>query len=225
MRIGLTLTAAIGVVLVAGSVLAAAPANAASATAFVRSDLESQYNVTCTSASACNTVTTATEEIAFGRTGATTSSLGIFYKVVNDTAVNGRDFSTPATGEVIIPAGQTTVDLPIPLLESDFDSYLDFFVEITGTTTPITISNGTATGGIEGGNIATDCSFTYGGGLTLSLGCTGRPATQVWYLDVYCGQTSHGLPSFTPGNEVTGEGTSTATCPKVITEGLLETTS
>ena len=83
----------------------------------------------------------------------------------------------------------------------------------------------TATGAIEGGNIATDCSFTYGGGLTLSLGCTGRPATQVWYLDVYCGQTSHGLPSFTPGNEVTGEGTSTATCPKVITEGLLETTS
>jgi hypothetical protein len=57
------------VVLVAGSVLAAAPANAASATAFVRSDLKSQYNVTCTSASTCNTVTTATEEIAFGRTG------------------------------------------------------------------------------------------------------------------------------------------------------------
>lgn len=152
-------------------------------------------------------------------------SLGIFYKVVDNTAVNGTDYSTPATGEVIIPAGRTTEDLGIPLLESIFDAYRYFSVEITGTTVPITITNSTATGGIGGGNIPTDCSFTYGGGLTLSLGCTGRPATQVWNLEVYCGLFHNGLPSGVAGNEVTGEGTSTATCPKVIQEGLLQVDS
>jgi hypothetical protein len=221
MRIRLTLSAALGTVLVAGTVLAAAPANAAAATAFVRSDLKTQYNVTCASASTCNTITTATLNIAFGRTGSTTSSLGIFYKVVNVTAVNGVDFSTPATGEEIIPVGQTTVNLSIPLLHSVFGAYKYFSVEITGTTTPITISNSTATGGIEGGNIPSDCSFTWMGGLSLALSCTGRPATQVWNLEVYCSLFIHGMPSGVAGNQVTGDGTSTATCPNVIEEGVL----
>jgi hypothetical protein len=179
--------------------------------------------VTCASASTCNTITTGTEEIAFGRTGSTTSSLGIYFKVVNVTAVNGVDFSTPATGEEIIAAGQTTADLSIPLLDSGlFDAYKYFSVEITGTTTPITISNSTATGGIEGGNVPSDCSFTYEGGLSLALSCTARPPTQVWNLEVYCGLFIHGIPTGVAGNEVTGDGTSTATCSKEIEAGYLE---
>lgn len=223
MRIGLT-TAALSAVLVAGSVLAAAPANAAAATAFVRSDVTTQYDVTCASASTCNTITTGTLNIAFGRTGSTTSSLGIYYQVVNVTAVNGVDFSTPATGEVVIAAGQTTANLSIPLLESVFDAYKYFSVEITGTTTPITISNGTATGGMYGGNIPSDCSFTYEGGLSLALGCTGRPPTQVWNIRALCGLI-HGMPNGVNGNEVTGDGTSTVTCSVTIESAILSVDS
>lgn len=217
MRIGLPLTAALSAVLVAGSVLAAAPANAAAATAFVRSDVKTQYNVTCTSASTCNTITTGTMNIAFGRTGSTTSSLGIFYNVVNGTAVNGVDFSTPATGEVVIAAGQTTANLPIPLLDAGlFGATRSFTVVITGTTKPITITNSTGTGLIEPGNIPSDCSFTWQGGLSLALGCTGRPPTQVWHLKVVCGDFGKAF-----GNLVTGEGTSTATCATTIDAGIL----
>lgn len=220
MRIG-TLTAALSTVLVAGSVLAAAPAYAAAPTAFVRSDVTEQYNVTCTSASTCNTITTGTMVMAFGRTGSTTSSLGIFYKVVNGTAVNGVDFSTPATGEVVIAAGQTTANLSIPLLDAGlFDATRSFTVVITGTTTPITISNSTGTGLIEGGNVASDCSFTFLSGMSLALSCTGRPATQEWNLRVLCGEI-HGMPNGVGGNDVTGEGTSTVTCSVTIEGGYL----
>jgi hypothetical protein len=225
MRNGLTLTAALSVVLVAGSVLAAAPANAAQATAFVRSDVTEQYNVTCTSASTCNTITTGTMDIAFGRTGSTTSPLGIFYKVVNGDAVNGVDFRTPATGEVVIAAGQTTADLLIPLLDAGlFGTTRSFTVVITGTTTPIMISNSTGTGLIEGGNIPSDCSFTFLSGMSLALNCTGRPSTQVWNLRVLCGFI-HGMPNGVNGSNVTGEGTSTVTCSVTIEAGILNIVS
>jgi hypothetical protein len=221
MRNGLTLTAALSAVLVAGSVLGAAPANAAGPTAFVRSGLGTQYNVTCLSASTCNTITTGTIDIAFGRTGSTTSSLGIFYKVVNGTAVDGVDFNTPATGEEVIAVGQTTANLSIPLLDDGlFDATRSFTVVITGTTTPITISNSTGTGLIEPGNIPSDCSFTFLGGMSLALNCTGRPPAQVWYIRVLCGEI-HGMPNGVDGNEVTGEGTSTVTCSVTIEASYL----
>jgi hypothetical protein len=223
MRFGLTLTAALGAVLVAGSVLAAVPAHASTAEAYVDSDLTAQFDQTCASASTCNAVAIGTEIFNFGRTGSTTSSLGIYYKVVNVTAVNGVDFSTPTTGEVIIPAGQSTKDLSVPLLDSGlFDAYKYFSVEITGTTTPITLENTTATGGIEGGNIPSDCSFTYGGGLSLAMDCTARPPTQEWYLAVYCDEIHAGQPLWSDGNEVTGDGTSTATCPNTIEAETLD---
>jgi len=225
MRIGLNLTAALSGILVAGSVLVAAPANAAQATAFVRGDVTEQYNVTCTSASTCNTITTGTMDIAFGRTGSTSSSLGIFYKVVNGTAVNGVDFNTPATGEVVIAAGQTTADLLIPLLDAGlFGTTRSFSVVITGTTTPIMISNSTGTGLIEGGNIPSDCSFTWLGGLSLALNCTGRPPTQVWNIRALCG-FNHGVPNGVNGNNVTADGTSTVTCSVTIEAAFLNIVS
>ena len=130
--------------------------------------------------------------------------------------MNGVDFSTPATGEVIIPAGQSVKNLSVPLLDSGrFDTYVYFSVEITGTTTPITLENTTATGGFYGGNIPSDCSFTYEGGLSLALTCTARPPTQVWNIQALCGLV-RGMPSGTPGTKVTGEGTSTVTCGSTI---------
>jgi hypothetical protein len=61
------------------------------------------------------------------------------------TAVDGTDFNVPATGEVIIPAGQFNQDLAVPLVnEGMFDATKSFTIAITGTTSPITITQSTA---------------------------------------------------------------------------------
>src|SRR5207244_12853207 len=88
------------------------------------------------------------------------------YKIINGTAVDGRDFNIPATGEVIIPAGQTSTDMRIPTVYDGLygASSLSYGIEITGTTTPITISNRSTSSLIESGNIPSDCSFTWEGG-------------------------------------------------------------
>jgi hypothetical protein len=225
MRFRLTLTAALGAVLAAGSILAAAPAHATQNTVGVKGGVGTDFGVSCTSASTCNEISTGTIDTYFIRTGSTASSLGVFYKIINGTAVDGRDFNIPATGEVVIPAGQTATDMLIPTVyDGLFDaSDLSFGVEITGTTTPITISNASTSSLIMPGNIPSDCSFTYGGGLTLSLGCTGRPATQVWNVEVYCGEFPR--QTAVAGNKVTGEGTSTATCPTEIEAADLDVDS
>jgi hypothetical protein len=76
--------------------------------------------------------------------------------------VDGTDFNTPVTGEAIIPAGQWVGNaLVIPLVnEGQFGTSKSFTVEIAGTTSPITISPGTATATILGGTVPPDCSFT-----------------------------------------------------------------
>lgn len=55
-----------------------------------------------------------------------------------------------------------------------------------------------------------DCTFTPGAN-TESLTCTNRPATQQWHLSFWC-ESWHTIKLFA-GNTVTGNGTSTATCP------------
>jgi hypothetical protein len=224
MRFRLTLTAALGAVLAAGSILAAAPAHAAQNTVGVKGGAATDFGVTCRSASTCNTISTSNVDTYFIRTGSTASALGVFYKIINGTAVDGRDFSIPATGEVVIPAGQTSADMRIPTVyDGLFDaSDLSYGIEITGTTTPITISNGSTSSLIEPGNIPSDCSFIWEGGSSLALQCTGRPATQVWDLRALCTL----FPTRTAtGNEVTGEGTSTASCGTTVLSGLLDIVS
>ena len=82
--------------LVTGSVLAAVPAHATAPYAFVQDSVGLQYDKTCASPSTCNTITPGAVDVEFGRTGSTANSLGIFYKIINGTAVNGVDFNTPS---------------------------------------------------------------------------------------------------------------------------------
>jgi hypothetical protein len=62
------------------------------------------------------------------------------------------------------------------------------------------------------GNAPSDCSYTLlDGGLSASFTCTDRPATQVWNILVLC--HFNGMSgTVVAGNEVTGNGTSTAYC-------------
>jgi hypothetical protein len=211
--------------LAAGLITAvSAPAYAAQNTVGVKGGAASDFGVHCTSASTCNEIDTGAVDTYFIRTGSTASSLGVFYKIINGTAVDGRDFNIPATGEVIIPAGQTSTDMRIPTVYDGLYGATDlsYGIQITGTTTPITISNASTSSLIESGNIPSDCSFTWEGGLSLALGCTGRPATQVWDLSALCTI----LPTHTAqGNQVTGEGTSTATCGTNVLYGVLNIVS
>jgi hypothetical protein len=220
MRFRLTLTAALGAVLAAGSILAAAPAYATQNTVYVNGGVAPDFGVSCSSASTCNEITTSTVDTYFIRTGSTASSLGVYYKIINGTAVDGRDFNIPATGEVIIPAGQTSTDMLIPTLYDGLwdSSDLTYGIEITGTTTPITISGRSTQSLISTGNIPSDCSFAWEGGTSLALNCTGRPSTQAWELQAVCtilpGRSAY-------GNEVTGEGTSTASCGTTVLYGII----
>ena len=215
MRFGLTLTGAAGAALLAAGILSAAPAYAGSGdhTAYVQDGSGPQYVKSCSSPSTCNSIAAGQMQIQFGRTGtlswvAHQPALGIFYQITNGTAVDGVDFNVPATGEVVIPAGQYIQDLTVPLVnEGEFGTSKTFTIQITGTTSPITISQGTATGTITGGNVPLDCSFTYISSSSQSLTCSGRPATQTWNLRALCLSGFKFLPG--NGNQVTGDGTST----------------
>lgn len=194
-----------GAVLLTGGVLAAVPAHAASASLVIQPGTGLQYDKSCLSASACNQTAAGDLEISFSRSGSLTQPLGVFYKVINGTAVNGVDFNTPTTGEAIIPAGLTYAFVEVPLVnEGMFGSTKTFTSEITGTSSRITILQSTATDTIDGGNVPTDCSYTFLSGISQSLTCTSRPATQVWQLGIECGDLHGAL-----GTDVTGDGTST----------------
>ena len=80
-------------------------------------------------------------------------------------------------------------------------------MQITGTSPSIAIAQSTGTLTIFGGNVPTDCSFTFLSGTSQSLTCTARPPTQVWHLLTFCGDIFHGVN----GTDVTGNGTSTVT--------------
>lgn len=226
MRIGLFLSGIAGAgLLLTGGLIAAAPAYGASGhTAYVQDGSGPQYVKSCSSPSTCNSIAAGTMQIQFGRTGtldwvAHQPALGIYYQIINGTAVDGVDFNVPMTGEVVIPAGQYIQDLTVSLVnEQQFGTSKTFTIEITGTTSPITISQSTATGTITGGNVPLDCSFTYISGSSQSLTCTQRPATQVWNFRALCLSGFKFLPG--NGNEVTGDGTSTLSNCTDLTDGV-----
>lgn len=208
MRFGLTLTAAMSAILVAGGVMVTAPAHASSASVSALSSGARNYNITCLSASTCNQRSAGESDIGFSRLGSTTKALDVFYKVINGTAVDGVDFNTPVTGEAIIPVGQASTDVFAPLVdEGIFGGSKAYTVQITSTSPSIPIAQGTGTLTIFGGNVPTDCSFTFLSDTSQSLTCTGRPASQVWHLATFCGDFLHGVN----GTDVTGNGTSTVT--------------
>jgi hypothetical protein len=177
MRFKLTLTAALGAVLAAGSILAATPAHATQNTVGVKGGVGTDFGVSCTSASTCNTISTGLVDTYFIRTGSTASSLGVYYKIINGTAVNGVDFNTPVTGEAIIPAGLTYAFVEVPLVNEGYygSSTKTFTSEITGTSSPINILISSTTDTIDGGNVPTDCSYTFLSDISQSLTCTSRP--------------------------------------------------
>lgn len=193
------------------------PAHASgNVTVSVQSESDWQFLRTCASASQCNVVSTEPLPVFFLASASQSSPLTIYYQVINGTAVDGVDFNVAATGSVTIPAGTNGGLLDVPVVNhGEYGGSRTFTVKITGASRPITIgSPGTET--ILGGNVPSDCSFTYNSTVSLSLTCTGRPGSQSWYMQLRCRALNEWI--LANGNNVTGEGTSTATC----TEGTIE---
>jgi hypothetical protein len=109
--------------------------------------------------------------------------------------------------------------------EGEFGTTKTFTIAITKVVTGgVGVTGGPATGTIYGGNVPLDCSYSNYTDRSMSLTCTGRPATQTWNMNLLCAgfKVAYGV-----GNEVTGEGTSSATCPSQLNtgEGFLEVDS
>jgi hypothetical protein len=83
--------------------IAAAPAYASSNAAYVVGGTGYQYQVTCQSAGTCNSATGGTLEIQFARSGAMDPrTLGVFYQIINGTAVNGCSTAAAAACPLIL---------------------------------------------------------------------------------------------------------------------------
>jgi len=219
MRVFRRISLAVGAAGMLGlSMLVAAPAWAGTPSVYVDGDGNYQYLKTCESSTNCNTVQPTTLPILFQITSAVPYAVTINYKVTNGTAINGVDFNTPATGQVTIPANGGNAGLVIPLVnEGQFGTSKTFTVTITGVNHGLGIVGGPATGDILGGNVPLDCSYSNYTQRSMSLTCTARPASQTWHMNLLClaFKASVGI-----GNEVTGDGTSSAACFSGLNSGV-----
>ncbi len=128
------------------------------------------------------------------------------------TAHHGVDYTGPTSGSVSIPQNDCAncAFVEFPVVNTGTPGTKTFNFLVTGTSVSATTNNGTGTI-YPGAQIPGDCSLAYISSLSKSLTCTGRPSGQTWYFDLPC----PGAPKFfgnATGNEVTGDGTSTATC-------------
>jgi hypothetical protein len=190
--------------LLAIGVATAAPAWASSATVSVLSDSYYQYLKTCSSTTDCNTISGTQLDFFFQLSKLVSYSVTLDYQVTN--------------GQVTIAAGDSFYDLEVPLVnEGEFGTTKTFTIAITKVVTGgVGVTGGPATGTIYGGNVPLDCSYSNYTDRSMSLTCTGRPATQTWNMNLLCAgfKVAYGA-----GNEVTGEGTSSATCPSQLNSG------
>lgn len=139
------------------------------------------------------------------------TAITVGWRLVPGTAVAGSDYAGPTTGTVTIPKNIPGTSFTVPLVFDGFNEATEqFTVQLTSSSVPANISD-TGTGTIrDGTQIPADCSPSLTGDATISLDCTGRPATQQWRLQTYC--FPFGRLTIQLGNTVTGNGRSTVDC-------------
>jgi hypothetical protein len=130
------------------------------------------------------------------------------YKLVDGTAKVGVNYYGPSTGEQTISGGGGLID--VPLMISGQTQPLTFTIKLTSASPAGNISSvGTETI-LPGNQIPADCTLSVVSYESLSLACTGRPASQQWNFQAQC---IHGFyQPLVTGNTVTGDGTSTVSC-------------
>lgn len=145
------------------------------------------------------------------------SPVTVGYEFLSGTAIAGVDFTGPYTGSVTIQPNfpQAWGSVPVvndTVVEPDETLYL----RITSVSANATIGPPAQTVIFDGGNMPIDCdpARTFSDS---SITCTNRPAGQQWRVTSSCDR-GDGWPEWTRfftvyGSTVTGNGTSSVTCP------------
>jgi hypothetical protein len=191
--------------LAALSVMPAIPAGASGSNIMIANASSYQYYLYCDenqSPPPCNLQ--GSEQLVFdvwNANGGPASTVG--YTIINGSAVDGVDFSIPATGTINVPAGGGTGALIVPVTnEGGPDATETFTVKLaTGATATGTI--------LPQAEVPSDCSLSAVGSTGIAMTCTNRPAGQTWHDYAWCPAFKLVLRS---GNTVTGNGTSTVDC-------------
>lgn len=135
----------------------------------------------------------------------------IGYEIVDMTTTAGQDYSVATSGTVTMPAWQPAATVLVPLLnDGAVEPTETFQVRLTSSSAGGNISD-TGIGTVrDGSQIPSDCTLTRSNAYTASISCGSRPAGGQWYHKVVCQGWGAGSVN---GNTVTGNGTSTASCP------------
>jgi Calx-beta domain-containing protein len=138
-------------------------------------------------------------------------SISVSYTTVNGTATAPADYQA-TSGTVTIQRNFPQAFLSVPLVNDGIaESTETFTVKITSTNPSATIGPPATMQINDGGNVPADCDFSRSTVPSISLSCTSRPPTQQWQIHILCQEEPFGNDAY--GNVVTGNGTSTATCP------------
>jgi len=141
------------------------------------------------------------------------SPITIGYKTVDGTALAGRDYQA-TSGQVTIQPNfpQAFLDVPLVINGDPPGGTLQFTFEITSVSQNATVSGSPAPMVIyNGGNFPWGCNLSRSTAPTISATCTGQGTTK-WNIGTEC-YVMRGVVEPASGNVVTGDGTSTVTCP------------
>jgi hypothetical protein len=190
---------------VALSIIPAVQASASSSDIVIDNASSYQYYLYCNESKSpppCNLQgSTELEFEVYNAAGGPASTIG--YTIVNGTAVDGVNFNIPMTGTINVPADGGDGALLVPVIDvSGVDTTETFTVDLA--------NGASATGTIlPQAEVPSDCSLSPVGNTGISMTCTNRPADQTWWDYVLCPTLKSVVRD---GNQVTGDGTSTANC-------------
>jgi hypothetical protein len=199
-------------------------AHAASLSVSVYGGVTAEYRKTCSNTEpfVCGTfgnVASFTIQTYGQRTPVT-----ITYEFLSGTAIAGQDFTGPYTGSVTIQPNFPQAWVSVPVVNDGIAEPTESLsLRVTSVSQKANIGPPDETLIFDGGNMPMDCdpARTFS---SSSITCTNRPAGQQWRVNSSCDRGPDWEPEWTRffsvyGNTVTGNGTSSVTCPG----GLLST--
>lgn len=143
-------------------------------------------------------------------TPSATITLG--YQLENITATAPADYGPATTGTVTVAPYQYVTVIPIGHVNDGVTEPNETYrVRLTSSSVGGNISDTGITTIYDGGNMPVDCDLFRPDGDSFSITCTNRPPTEHWYTEVSCYE-EWPMIIYVDGNEVIGNGTSTATC-------------
>ena len=214
-------TAALAITVLAMGLVHAAPAQAATVqstkVATVHDAQISEYEVRCPSWGPPGPCTQQAQTIMYLRISVSNFTSGSpisFTYVIDNLTTSPADYVVqhpiPAGQFSVYPSTNAWTHIMIrPSNDGVAEPTETFRLRLTGSSSPVDISDtgiGTIT---NGGHLPTDCTMSRVSISSASMTCTARPAGQQWRMRAEC----NGFPPSWPvGTIVTGNGTSNVTC-------------